>query len=71
MVRFHLGALLKQFKETEMGNKDKRTPKEKADWNKGEFSAEEAKAAGMTKAEINKARAEQERELGNELAPPE
>ena len=49
--------------------KDKRTPAEKAAWRKGEFTEKEARAMGLTKAEANKAREEQERELGNPLAP--
>jgi hypothetical protein len=32
---------------------------------KGEFSEEEAREAGMTQEEMNQARQEQERELGN------
>jgi hypothetical protein len=49
--------------------RDKRAPQEKAAWKAGEFSAKEAKEAGMTKAEMNRTRAEQEKELGNPLAP--
>lgn len=53
-----------------MGKKDDRTPKEKSDWEAGEFSEEEASSMGMTKEQANQARAEQERDLGNPLAPP-
>ena len=49
--------------------KDKRTPKEKAAWKAGEFTAEEAREAGMSTAEMNQAREGQERDLGNPLAP--
>lgn len=58
-----------ETKEGKPMAKDKRTPQEKAAWKGGEFSAKEAREAGMTKAEMNKARADQERELGNPLAP--
>lgn len=51
--------------------KDKRSKEEKKDWDKGKFTKAEAKEAGMSQKEMNKARAEQERELGNPLAPPE
>lgn len=49
--------------------KDRRTPEEKAAWKSGEFTAKEAREAGMSKAEMNRQRAEAERELGNPLAP--
>lgn len=54
-----------------MGTRDNRTPEEKAAWEAGAFTEDEATEAGMTKAEMNAARAQQERELGNELAPPD
>lgn len=53
-----------------MGRKDNRTPEEKAAWKAGEFTADEAAASGLTREQANKAREEQERELGNPLAPP-
>lgn len=52
------------------GKKDDRTDEEKAAWKASEFTEEEAADAGMTKEEMNQARANQERDLGNPLAPP-
>jgi len=57
-------------KEPDMGKKDNRTAQERADWEAGAFTEQEARDAGMTVEQMNQARAEQERELGNELAPP-
>jgi hypothetical protein len=59
-----------QRKENAMTKKDPRTPEEKAAWEAGEFTEKEAAEAGMTKEEMNAARAQQEGELGNPLAPP-
>lgn len=51
--------------------KDDRTKAEKAAWKAGEFTEAEAADMGMTAAEANRQREIDERELGNELAPPE
>lgn len=66
----HCCPIAYQQKEKPVGRKDNRTPEEKAAWEAGEFTEEEARDAGMSQAEMNQARAEQERELGNDLAPP-
>lgn len=53
------------------GKRDDRTPEEKAQWEAGAFTEDEAAESGMTVEQANKERAKQERELGNPLAPPE
>lgn len=51
--------------------RDDRTEAEKAEWEAGKFTEEEAAEVGSTAAELNRQREQAERELGNELAPPE
>lgn len=53
-----------------MGHKDTRSAEEKAAWKAGEFTDDEAAASGLTREQANQARAQQERDLGNPLAPP-
>jgi hypothetical protein len=54
-----------------MGKKDDRSVEDKAAWEAGQFTEEEARQAQMAQEEMNRAREEQERELGNPLAPPD
>lgn len=54
-----------------MGKGDDRTAEEKAAWDKGKFTPEEAEGTGMTADQMNQQREKDERELGNPLAPPE
>jgi hypothetical protein len=56
---------------TAMGKKDDRDAKEKADWKAGEFTQEEADAAGQDREAMNRQREKDERDLGNPLAPPQ
>lgn len=54
-----------------MAGRDDRTAAEKAAWKAGEFTDAEAAELGTSAAELNRQREEAERELGNDLAPPE
>jgi hypothetical protein len=50
--------------------KDPRSPEERAEWEAGRFTDEEAAAVGDTAANLNRMREEGERDAGNPLAPP-
>lgn len=54
-----------------MGKKDDRTAEEKAAWDAGKVTKREAADAGLTVEEANALRAQEERDAGNPLAPPE
>lgn len=54
-----------------MGRKDDRSAEEKAAWKAGEFTEQETRDAGQDRNAMNKQREQDERELGNPLAPPE
>lgn len=53
-----------------MGKKDDRSKAEREAWEAGAFTEAEAAEVGTTAAKLNEQRAQAERELGNELAPP-
>lgn len=52
-------------------SRDDRSDEEKAQWDAGAFTEEDAKEAGTTVEALNRVRAEEERAAGNPLAPPE
>lgn len=54
-----------------MGKKDHRDKEDKDAWEKGRITPQEARDAGGDVDEMNRIREEQERKLGNPLAPPE
>ena len=50
--------------------RDDRTAAEKAAWDAGRFTEEEAAGGGVTVEELNRVREQEERDAGNPLAPP-
>jgi hypothetical protein len=67
----HCCPIAYQEKAKTMSKKDHRNAQEKADWKAGEFTEEDAAGTDTSAEELNRQRAEGERQAGNPLAPPE